>query len=84
MFYRAVVREILLYAVDMWVLSAAMERKAEGTHTGFLRQIMGKRERRLGDGTWETPGKQLAMTYIGIRQATVAQLVELHPLFEVC
>ena len=92
MFYRAVDQAILLYGSETWVISAAMERKVEGTHIGLLRQITGKRARRLGDGTWETPGAeevrevaqtQSAMTYIGRRQATVAQWVALRPLFGV-
>ena len=90
MFYRAVVQAVLLYGSETLVLSAAMERKVEGAHTGFLQQITGKRARRLGDGTWKTPGAegvreaaatQSDMTYIGRRQATVAQWVALHPLF---
>ena len=36
------------------------------------------------EGVWEAAGMQLEMTYIGRRQATVAQWVVLHPLFEVC
>ena len=65
----------------------------EGMHTGFLRQITGKRGRCLGDGKWETPGAegvreavgmQFEMTYIGRRQATVEQWVALSTLFEVC
>ena len=42
MLYRAVVQEILLYGSETWVLSTKKKRKAEGTHTGFLRHIMGK------------------------------------------
>ena len=34
-----------------------------GTHTEFLRLITEKRARRLGDGTWETPGVE------GVREA---------------
>ena len=54
---------------------------------------MGKRLGRLGDWTWEktraegvqeSAGKQLVMVYIGRQQVTVAQWVELRPLFEVC
>ena len=65
----------------------------EGTHTGFLRQIMGKQAWRLGDGMWditeaevvqEAAGIQSETTYIERRQATVAQRVALRPLFEVC
>ena len=70
-----------------------MERNVEGTCTGLLRQITEKREWNLGDGAWEMPraegmreaaGMQLVINYIGIRQATVAQWVEIHPLLEVC
>ena len=70
-----------------------MERKIEGTHIGFLRYITGKRVRRLGDVMWETPRAervweaeimQSSMTYIGRRQATVAQWVEIRPLLEIC
>ena len=66
----------------MWVLSASMERKVEGTHTEFLQQITGKQEQRLGYRTWKTTrvervreaaGTKLEMTYIGTRQVTVAQ-----------
>ena len=67
-----------------------MERKVEGTHTFFLRQITEKRVRRLIDKTGDTPGTeavrvgavtQLKMTYIGRSQATVAQWVALWPIF---
>ena len=54
MFYRAVVQAILLYGLDTWVLLEAMERKVEGTHTGFLRQITGKLVWRLLDRMWDT------------------------------
>ena len=37
MFYRAVVQAILLYGSETLVLSAAMEKKVEGAHTGFPR-----------------------------------------------
>ena len=48
---------------------------------------------RLADGTWDMPrvevlreaaGTQLAMTYIGRKQATVAQWIALRPIFEGC
>ena len=90
---RAVVQAILLYGSEMWVLSVSMAKKVEGTHTGFLLLITGKRVRRLGDGTGGSPGAegvreaagtQSARIYIEIRQATVEQWVALGPLFEVC
>ena len=54
--------------------------------------IMAVKRRDVGDalirrrtgGSWNAVGTQLAMTYIGRRQATMSQWVALHPLFEVC
>ena len=91
--YRAVVQAILLYGSETWFLLVSMANSIEGIHTEFLQIITGKRARRLGDGTWETPGaegiqeaagNQSARIYIERRQATVVQWVALHPLFEVC
>ena len=90
-FYRVVVQAILLYGSEAWILLLKMERNVEWIHTGLLCQITGKRQ--IRDGTWETPGAEgvweaagtlSARTYIGIRQATVAQWVALCTLFEVC
>ena len=61
--YRAVVQAIIFYGLETWVLLALMENRVEGTHTEFLRLITGKKARRLGDGTWETPGEE------GVREA---------------
>ena len=93
MFYRAVVQAILLYGLETWVLLAEMEKKIEGSHKGFLINIMGKRLWRIGGGKWETTGvevvqkatrMQSTMTYMGRQQETVAQWVELRPISEVC
>ena len=46
------VQVILLYGLETWFLSAEMEKKVEGAHTGFLKQILGKLARRIGDVTW--------------------------------
>ena len=92
-FYRAVIKAVLLFGVETWVLFMAMEQKVEGTHTGFLRKITGKRVRRLPDVTRETPraeavreaaGTQFSMKYIGRRQETVAQWVAWRLIFKVC
>ena len=92
-FYRAVTQAVLLFGLETWVIFAAMERMVDGTHTGFLRQIMGKRDWQNTYRTWVNPraevvqeavGTQSAMTYIGRIQGTVAQWVALHPIFEVC
>ena len=77
----------------MWVLLASIEKRIEGTHTYFLQMIMEKRAKKFGDGSWETPVaegiRKAAVThsdriYTEQRQATIAQWVELRPLFEVC
>ena len=74
MFYRSVVQVVLLFVLESWVLSEAMSRKVEVTHTRFLRQIMGKRVWQRADRTWsttaaeevrESAGTQSATTYIG-------------------
>ena len=59
---------ILLYALETWVLLASMEKRIEGMHTEFLKIFRGKRAKRLGDGTWETPGAE------GIQEADETQL----------
>ena len=70
-----------------------MTKRIDGTYTEFLQIIRGKREKRLGDGTLETPGaegiREAAETQsdricIEQRQATVEQWGALRPLFEVC
>ena len=42
-FYRLVAHAVLLFGSETWVISVEMERKAKGTHMGFLRQITGER-----------------------------------------
>ena len=72
MFYRVVVQAILLYGSFTWVIFAEMEKEVEGANTSFLRQITGKRARRIGDGTWEMPGVEV------VREAAGTQLVITH------
>ena len=66
MLYRAVVQVLLLFGDETWVLLVAMERKVEGTYTGFLLKIMGKRMQRLPDRTWETPRAEAVREEAGI------------------
>ena len=65
----------------------------EGNHITSLRNITGKKEHINADGMLETPeAKEVlresetktASTYIGRRQGTVAQWMDLRPIFEVC
>ena len=64
----------------------------EGTHISLLRYIMGKRVQINTDRMQATPlarevlrvaVMQTAATYIGRSQGTVAQWVDLRPIFEV-
>ena len=50
-FYRAVVQAIILYWSETWVLSVSTKNRIEGTHTEFLRMIIEKRTKQLGNGT---------------------------------
>ena len=74
------------------MLSAPMAKKLEGVHMGFLRQVTRLKAKRLKDGSWQKvasdrvlqgAGTQPLQTYIGRRQATVAEWVALRPIFEV-
>ena len=43
MFYQTVVQAVLLFGVETWFLLAAIYRKLEGVHVGFLRQMTGQK-----------------------------------------
>ena len=58
-FYRAVTQEVILFGLYTWFLLVEMERTVEGTHTGFLRHIMGERVQRKADGEWITPKEEV-------------------------
>ena len=85
-FYRTVVQAMLLFVSEYWVVSVTMYRTVEGTHTGFLRKISVKRACQKEDRPWdstrvkevrEPAGIKLATTYVGRKQGTEAQWVEL-------
>ena len=63
--YRAVVQEILLYGSETWIILVAMDKKVEGEHMGFLRNIVVKQARRIVYGTWETPGEEVVQETAG-------------------
>ena len=71
---------------------AEMSKNLEGVHGGFLIQVTGKTCNQQIDGTWRNAalvsvlketGTQTLGTYIGKRQATVAEWMELRPILEV-
>ena len=61
---------VLLYGSKTWLLLDTMERKVERIHTGFIRQIKGKKSRQQRDGKWEKPGAE------GMREAAGTQLAK--------
>ena len=50
-FYQAVVQVVLLSGDETWVLLEAMLNNLERVHVGFLQQVTGINEQRLGDET---------------------------------
>ena len=84
---------MLLFGSEIWVLTAGKLKNIEGVHVGFLWQVTGMKDQKLGGKTWRNEGAdgvlQAAGTkpiwgYINKRQATVAEWVDLRPIFEVC
>ena len=77
--------------IDMGIFSGHGEEDSGVPHD-FLRQVTGKHTRMQQYGTWRREGDESVLkaagtqnirTYINRRQATVAQWVDLWPIFEV-
>ena len=92
-FYRAVTQVVLIFVLETWVISVAMERTVEDTHTVFFSHIRGERVRRKAEGTWVMPreevlreaaGTQSTITCIIRRQGVVAQWVAMWTIVKVC
>ena len=88
-FYREVVQAVLLFGEGIWVPLAASLGEIKAVHVFFLCQVTGKKARRQNDGSWrmaasesvlQEVGMQPLQTYIGQRQAKVAEWVELRPI----
>ena len=65
MFYWAVVQEVLLFAVDTWVLSKVMYRNLEGVHMRFLRQTTGQKAKWQRDGNWRSEAAEKILKEAG-------------------
>ena len=57
-FYRSLVKAVLQFRAETWVLSLAMERDS-GVPQGFLWQVTGKGARRQKYGTWWREGEDI-------------------------
>ena len=49
-FYLAVVKAVLRFGEEIWVLSDTMLKNIEGVNVGFLQQVPGEKARRQNDG----------------------------------
>ena len=52
MFYRVFFHAVILFGLESWVMFSATEKIVDGVHTGFMRQITGKRAQRNTGGMW--------------------------------
>ena len=84
MFYWAVVQAVLILGAETWVLLAAVSRKLEGVHVGFLRQRDGIWISEAAEKVLKEAGTQTLGSYIEKRQATVAEWVVLRPIPDIC
>ena len=73
---------MLLFGLEMWVLSSPMAQRLEVFHVGFLRQVTELKSKRLRDGSWhkvviekviQGAGRQQLQTYLDRRQEKVAE-----------
>ena len=55
MFHRAAEQAVVCFGLETWILLAAVERRVEGAHTGFLRHIMGEQSQQIAEMTWVMP-----------------------------
>ena len=65
MFYREVVQAVLLLGAETWVLLAAMSRKFEGLHMGFLIQLKGQKSKRQRARTWRSAAAEKVLKEAG-------------------
>ena len=91
MFYQEVVQAVFIFGAETWIFPAAISRKLEGVHMGFLRQVTGQKDNRQRDGNQRSAaevrvikeaGNKILGTYIDKRKATVAEWVTLRPIIE--
>ena len=52
MFYQEMVKVVLLFREETWVLSAAMSNSLDGLHVGLLIKVTGMMAKRQRDRTW--------------------------------
>ena len=88
-FYIAVVQVLLLYGLEMWVMSPRIGRTMGGLHHQVVRRQMGKMPQSNMDGTWkylylEEAGVQDVVTYIACHQNTATNFIVTRPIMDLC
>ena len=91
--FTAVVKQVLLFGAETWVVSLMIERALSAFIHGAARRITGRQLRKGRDGKWHYPLLEGAMKEAGLtdvrtsinrRQKTVAQYIATRPLLDLC
>ena len=91
-FYRVVVQAVLLFGVDIWVLTETIMQRLEGANVSLQQQFTHKQVERWRDGSWwqvtsekkQGAGTKTLRTYVDRKQAKLAEWVDTRPIFDVC
>ena len=92
-FVKAVVRQVLLFGAETWVVSPRMERALSAFIHGAARRLTGRHQWRGWDGKWFYTSLEGGMKEVGLtdfrtsinrRQNTVAQYIATRPLLDLC
>ena len=64
-FEKAVTQAVLLFGVEMWVLTPRIEQAISSLQHRFAQRLIGRNKRRRGDGSWEYPQLEKALVESG-------------------
>ena len=92
-FYVSVVRAVLMFGSEIWILTPRLETALKGFHYRAARRMAGMGPKHHPDGTWLYPpiGAELAMVvleeigiYISRFHNMVAQYIATRPIMDLC
>ena len=92
-FYTAMTQEVLLFGVEMWVLTLKMESSLDAFQVRVARRLTGRQPRRGRYGKWFYPSLAGALKEAGVlrvrtsilrRQNMVAQFIATRPILGLC
>ena len=92
-FFKAVVKVVLIFGYEIWVLTPHMIRTMRGFQHRVARWMMGKQPWQLPGGGWDHPPLEEAMWEVGLeeveeyimqRQNTVIKYNATHPVLDQC